>query len=85
MRKIKYDDLPTWVKKAAHRYEAELGYRPYDMEKKFIGKYYVYHVKWETVRQGLISEKWTRKKRHHIREIIIRMLLKFLRINKRRK
>ena len=59
----KIDTLPKWVRRAALRWELKLGHRPYDLTKHFVGKTYVYRIKYKTIEQGKVSERYYRKKR----------------------
>jgi hypothetical protein len=70
------DDIPRWVFKAKQKWELKLGHRPYDIEKKFYGKNFVYTCYFETVEQGRVCEHWTREKRY--RNCMLNQLLERL-------
>lgn len=71
----KYNDLPRWVKKAYGRFERKLGNGVINVEKTFVGRTFLYHVKFETLGQHHYSQKWTIEKRYKGRNELIFLIL----------
>lgn len=56
-------ELPTWVRTAKNRWESKLPIRPYGRRKHFVGKTYVYQIRYKTIEQGVIEELYYKKLR----------------------
>jgi len=48
----KIEELPDWVSTAYNRWESRLNTHPYNMNKHFVGKEYIYRIKHGMGEQG---------------------------------
>jgi|GEM_PF-4550752 len=64
---IDFNSTPRWVQNKIQRdesnYEMKFGHRPYNVQTEFPGNHYRYHVTYQTIGQGRIEYKISRKRK----------------------